>query len=77
MLDWKKYIITFIITAALVGTAAILSNYFNEKRVIQIQTIQDAISTDLLSSETQFSLLSELSCTEVGADILSQEISQL
>ena len=43
-----------------------LSNYFGNKKIDQLKTIQDKISIDILSSETQFSLLSELSCKNIS-----------
>ncbi len=76
-IDWKKYIITFIITVFIFISAFSLSNNFSNKRVQDIKRIQDSIATDILSSETQFSLLSELSCKDVGSAILSNELNSL
>ena len=39
--------------------------------------IQDKISIDILSSETQFSLLSELSCKNISDSIISGELGEL
>ncbi len=77
MIDWKKYVITFIMTCTVFGSAVVLNNYFNGKRVVEMKSLYDNISTDILSSETQFSLISELSCKEVGSQILSQELDEL
>lgn len=77
MIDWKKYIVTFILTGTIFGTAIVVNNYFNRTRVTEMKSIYESISTDILSSETQFSLLSELSCKEVGSQILSQELGEL
>jgi hypothetical protein len=74
MIDWKKYVITFIMTGTVFGSAIVINNYFNRTRVVEMKSIYESISTDILSSETQFSLLSELSCKEVGSKILSQEL---
>ena len=75
--DWKKYLLVFLITATIFVTAIYISNAINSKRITEIKTIQDTVSTDILSSETQFSLLSELSCKEAGNSLLSSEISDL
>ncbi|MFZ2072495.1 MAG: hypothetical protein WA101_00090 [Minisyncoccia bacterium] len=75
--DWKRYVIVFFITLGLFLTALYLSNYFNDKKVGQLKTIQDKISIDILSSETQFSLLSELSCKNVSDSLLSSELNDL
>jgi len=75
--DWKKYLIVFLITVGLFATAIYLSNYFGQQKINQLKTIQDQISIDVLSSETQFSLLSELSCKNISDSVLSDELSEL
>ncbi len=75
--DWKKYLLVFLITGTIFVTAIYISNAINSKRITEIKSIQDTVSTDILSSETQFSLLSELSCKEAGNSLLSSEISDL
>jgi thiol-disulfide isomerase/thioredoxin len=75
--DWKRYVIVFFITLGLFLTAIYLSNYFGDKKINQLKSIQDKISIDILSSETQFSLLSELSCSNVSDSILSGELADL
>ena len=75
--DWKKYFSVFIITLAIFAGALFLSNYFNNKRLENVRAISDSISIDILSSETQFSLLSEVSCKDIDTSILSQELNSL
>ncbi|MEI7765588.1 MAG: hypothetical protein WCI93_03325 [bacterium] len=76
--DWMKYIIVFFITAALFAIAAGLSNFFSNKKIDNMRTIQDKLATDILSSETQFSLLSDLSCEQdVENENLSSELNEL
>lgn len=75
--DWQRYVIVFFITLGLFLTAIYLSNYFNNKKVKQLKNIQDNIAIDILSSETQFSLLSEMSCKNVSSSILSSEMDEL
>lgn len=77
-LDWRKYALAFLITAAIFATAFFVSNYFNEKRAEEIRTIEENISIDILSLETQFDLLEQLSCKDIQANtVLSQELSSL
>lgn len=76
-INWKKYILTFIITVAIFATALYTSNYFSEKRLAEVKNIQDKIAIDILSSETQFSLLESSSCKFVGSSTLSGELSSL
>lgn len=72
-----KYIIAFVITAFLFLTAFYLSNFFSNKKIEEIRNIENTIAIDILSSETQFDLLEELSCGNVNDSILSQELNDL
>ena len=76
-IDWKKYLIVFLITIALFLSASYISNYFGNKKIDQLKQIQDKISIDILSSETQFSLLSELSCKNISDSVFSSELGEL
>ena len=76
-IDWKKYLIVFLITVGLFLSASYISNYFGDKKIEQMKSIQDNIAINILSSETQFSLLSELSCKNVSGSLLSAELDEL
>ena len=75
---WSSYIVAFLITALIFATALYASNYFNSKRIAEIQATQDNISVDILSTETQFELLAEHSCADIAENsVLSSEIQPL
>ncbi len=77
-LDLKKYIYSFVITAIIFATAIYVSNYLGQKKLDDIRNIQDKISIDLLSSETQYSLLENSSCKDFTAtSSLSTELGTL
>jgi hypothetical protein len=76
-IDWKKYLIVFLITAGLFASASYISNYFGNQKINQLKNIQDKISIDILSSETQFSLLSELSCKNISDSVFSDQLGEL
>ncbi len=76
-IDWKTYIISFFITALIFGAAFEVNNLLSSKKEADIKGVQDQISLDILSSETQFDLLGEVSCKNVDGTILSQEINSL
>lgn len=76
-IDYKKYVFSFVITALIFATAIYLSNYFGQKKLDEIRNIQDKISIDILSSETQFSLLEQSSCKDIGSGSLSNELGNL
>jgi hypothetical protein len=76
--DWKKYVFVLIITVAIFATTFYISAYFNNLRTAEMRAVENKISLDLLSSETQFSLLAEASCKDIGkSSILSKEINTL
>ncbi|OGI95319.1 hypothetical protein A2917_02010 [Candidatus Nomurabacteria bacterium RIFCSPLOWO2_01_FULL_42_17] len=76
-IPWKNYLIAFVITVGIFSTAIYLSNYFGNKKIDQLKSIQDKIAIDILSSETQFSLLSELSCKNISDSVYSPELGEL
>ncbi|MDO8659496.1 MAG: hypothetical protein Q7K54_02740 [Candidatus Parcubacteria bacterium] len=76
-IDWKKYFIVFLITVALFLSASYVSNYFGNKKIDQLKSIQDQIAINILSSETQYSLLQESSCKNISGSVLSGELDEL
>lgn len=76
-INWKKYFIVLLITGTLFLTAIFLSNYLGDRKIDQLKSIQDKIAIDILSSETQFSLLSELSCKNISDSVLRGELGEL
>jgi len=76
-LDIKKYLYVLAITSVIFFTAFFIGNYFNEKKIQEIRSIENNIAIDILSSETQYDLLAESSCDTVGTSILSEELGSL
>jgi hypothetical protein len=76
-INWKKYVWTFLITVVIFITAIVLSNYFSNKKIASLRAIEDKISTDIMSSETQYALLAESSCKDLSSNVLSQELNAL
>lgn len=55
-----------------------INSILDQKRVVDVKGVQDQISLDLLSSETQFNLLREASCENIGSStVLSTELNSL
>ncbi|MEI7463320.1 MAG: hypothetical protein WCK03_02880 [Candidatus Taylorbacteria bacterium] len=75
--DWKKYIVTFIFTAAIVVTALLISSWINSQRVDELRNIQDSISINLLSSDVQFNLLRDAACSDLFNSSIGQELGNL
>lgn len=75
---YRRYIVALLISGAIFGTALLISNALNNARLQNIRAIQENISIDILSLETQFDLLSELSCKDIRENsVLSKEVSNL
>jgi hypothetical protein len=77
-MTWQKYILAFVITAAIFGTAFYIASRLDAQRIADIRSTQDAISVDILSSETQFELLGNLDCSTLSeSPVLSSELNDL
>lgn len=76
-MDSRKYIVAFLITAVIFGTAIYVSNLISQKKLEDVRTIESRVALDILSSETQFSLLEETSCKNIGPGFLSEELGLL
>src|SRR3989344_4715129 len=77
MLDSKKYLVAFLIPAAIFGTAVFASNKLTGKKLEDVRDIESRVALDILSSETQFALLAETSCRDIGPGFLSKELGPL
>jgi hypothetical protein len=78
-MSWQKYILAFVITAAIFGTAFYIAARLNTQRVADIRSAEEALSTDLLSSEVQFELLGNTAdCkTLTQSPILADQLNSL
>jgi hypothetical protein len=74
----RNALIALIITLLILGTVVYAVNILNTQRVKELSAIEDQISTDTLSLETQFALLEEAPCEDVNeGNILSGELGGL
>lgn len=76
-MDSKKYLVAFLITGLIFGTAIVASNLLAGKKVDDVRSIENRVALDILSSETQFALLAETSCRDIGPGFLSKELGPL
>ena len=63
----RNVIIALAITLVLAGTVAYAVDYLNRARVAELSTMEDQISIDTLSLDTQFSLLEAAPCDSVAS----------
>ena len=74
---WSKYLVVFLITIGIFVTVFYISNVLTNRKLAELNTIQINISVDLLSAETQYSLLGELDCSQVTSTVLSDQLNDL
>jgi len=63
----RNALIALLITALLAGTIAYAVNYLNRARVAELSIIEDQLSIDILSLDTQFSLLEAAPCDSTAS----------
>ncbi|OYV27386.1 MAG: hypothetical protein B7W98_01900 [Parcubacteria group bacterium 20-58-5] len=74
----RNALIALAITVVLTGTVIYAVNYLNNARVAELSTIEDQISIDTLSLDTQFSLLESAPCDSAASStVLTGELSDL
>lgn len=65
----RNALIALFITAAISGTVAYAVNYLNSARVAELSAIEEQLSIDSLSLETQFSLLESAPCDSNASSV--------
>ena len=74
----RNALIALAITLTLVGTIVYAINYLNHVRIIELGSIEDQLSIDMLSLETQFSLLATAPCeSATSSDTFISELAEL
>ncbi len=73
----RNSLIALGITVVLVGTVAYAISYLNQQRVAELSAIEDQLSIDTLSLDTQFSLLETAPCDTASSTDLTGELTDL
>ncbi len=76
-LQYRRYIVAFILTTLIFFTGFLTSQMLTVKKLEGLKNVEDSISLKLLSSETEYDLLKEVSCENRNANFLSTEINDL
>lgn len=63
----RNALIALLITVALMGTVAYAINYLNKARLADLTAMEDQLSIDTLSLDTQFSLLENAPCESAAS----------
>lgn len=74
----RNVLIALGITIALIGTVAYAINYLNNARIAELSTVEDQLSIDILSLDTQFSLLEAAPCdSSASSTTLTSELANM
>ncbi|MEK7101829.1 MAG: hypothetical protein AAB882_01610 [Patescibacteria group bacterium] len=74
----RNALIALLITIVLTGTVAYAMNYLNNARITELSTIEDQLSIDILSLDTQFSLLETAPCdSSASSTTLTGELANM
>jgi len=73
----RKYFFVFLLTCGIFIVAFAVASFFNNQKIAEIKSTEDQISIDILSSETQFEILQQSSCSIVNSSILSSQLATL
>jgi hypothetical protein len=76
-LQYRRYIVAFILTALIFFTGFLTSQMLTVKKLENLKNVEDTISLKLLSSETEYDLLKEVSCENRNSNFLTTEINDL
>lgn len=74
----RNALIALAVTIVVVGTVIYAVNYLDQRRVVELSSIQDQLATDTLSVETQFALLEAAPCEYITeSNTLSATLADL
>lgn len=74
----RNALIALAITVVLIGTVVYAINYLNRARIVELTAIEDQLSIDTLSLDTQFSLLIAAPCDSAASStVLTGELADL
>lgn len=76
-MNWKRHLLVFVATIIIFGAGFFLSNIIVEKKISAITKLQQGLSIDILSLETQFSVLTQAPCKNLNESTLTKELFEI
>lgn len=73
-LNWGRHLTVLLATAIIFAGGFYLSNTIVEKKIVAISKLQQGLSIDILSLETQFSILNQAPCKNLNESTLTKEL---
>ncbi|MEK7104175.1 MAG: hypothetical protein AAB842_02105, partial [Patescibacteria group bacterium] len=72
--NWARHLTVLLATAIIFAGGFYLSNTIVEKKISAISKLQQGLSIDILSLETQFSILNQAPCKNLNESTLTKEL---
>ena len=76
-LNFGRHLTVFVATAIIFAGGFYLSNTIIEKKISAISKLQQNLSIDILSLETQFSILNQAPCQNLNESTLTKELFEI
>lgn len=73
-INWRKHFLVFLTTLLVFSCGFFLSDFLSEKKLSQLTNLQQNLGVDILSLETQFSVLAQAPCENLNESTLTQEL---
>lgn len=73
----RRYVMAFIISTMIFLSGFLVNNFLTSKKLEGLSNIENNISTNILSLETQFEILKEAPCESENNTLLTKQISEL
>lgn len=73
----RRYIMAFILSAMIFLSGFLVNNFLTSKKFENLNNVENNISTNILSLETQFEILKEAPCETENNTVLTKQISEL
>jgi hypothetical protein len=72
--NYRKHLFVFLITLIVFGFGFGLSDYISQKKLSELNNLREDLQLDILSAETQFSILETAICQNVNHSSLTSEL---
>lgn len=74
---WRKYVLVFFITATIFVFAFFVNTLFDDRRLEEVQAIENRVSLNFLALEIESDLLSDLSCDDRHISLTTADLESL
>ncbi len=73
----RRYFVALILSSMIFLSGFFVSDILTSKKLEKLRDIENNISLSILSSETEYDILKEVSCDNLNNNILSKKVSEL